>query len=273
VFSNGTSDIWIVNADGSGLRRLTRNPANDFDPALSLDGSQIAFRSERDGNNEVYVMRADGSDQHDVSRDATDDWGPTWSPDGRVLWNCARGLITGFRACVADADGGAAGRVPIHRYVEYMAWSPDGSRIAFMSQEKGAFGDDPDYNVYVANADGTGLRRLTTTQGSDGFPSWSPDGTMIAFTSTRDDCGNSTSPGCLTTGDIGPFHTLYLMNADGSDQHRVTDRFAQFVDWSPDGRYLVFSPGLNIIRPDGTGLVTLHPPGVGEVEFADWGVS
>src|SRR6266705_1947777 len=123
VFSNGTSDIWIVNADGSDLRRLTRNPANDFDPALSLDGSQIAFRSERDGNNEVYVMRADGSDQHDVSRDATDDWGPTWSPDGRVLWNCARGLITGFRACVADADGGAAGRVPIHRYVEYMAWS------------------------------------------------------------------------------------------------------------------------------------------------------
>jgi Tol biopolymer transport system component len=272
VFSNGTSDIWIVNADGSGLRRLTRNPANDFDPTLSPDGTQIAFRSERDGNNEIYVMRSDGSNQHDVSSDATDDWGPTWSPDGRVLWNCARGLITGFRACVADADGGATGRVHIHRYVEYMAWSPDGSMIAFMSQEHDAFGDDPNYNVYVANADGTGLRRLTTTQGSDGFPSWSPDGRMIAFTSTRDDCGNSNAPDCKTTGDIGPYHTLYLMNAAGSGgQRRVTDVFAQFVDWSPDGRYLVFSPGLNIIRPDGTGLVTLHPPGVGEVEFADWG--
>jgi Tol biopolymer transport system component len=271
VFSNGTSDIWIVNADGSGLQRLTRNPANDFDPTLSPDGSQIAFRSERDGNNEIYVMRADGSGQHDLSQDPADDWGPTWSPHGRVLWNCARGLIRGFKACVADAAGGPVSVIPIHRYVEYMAWSPDGSRIAFMSQERNASGSDPNYNVYVANADGTNVRRLTSTQGQDGFPSWSPDGTMITFTSTRDDCGNSDAPDCKTTGDIGPYHTLYLMNADGSDQRRLSDRFAQFVDWSPDGSYLVFSPGLNITRPDGTGLVTLHPPGVGEVEFADWG--
>ncbi|HEY3210808.1 MAG TPA: hypothetical protein VGL18_13655 [Actinomycetota bacterium] len=272
TFSNGTDDIWVVNADGSGLQRLTTNPANDFDPAWSPDGSKIAFRSERDGNNEVYVMEADGSRQRDVSRHRADDWGPTWSPDGRVLWNCARGLGIGFRACVRNPDGSRLNVLPADIYVEYQAWSPDGTRIAFMSQEPGASGNDPDYNIYVMNADGTGIRRLTETPGSDGFPSWSLDGSKIAFSSTRDDCANSDRADCRTTGDIGPFHSLYVMNADGSDQHRLTDRFAQFVDWSPDGSYLVFAPGLNIIRPDGSGLTSLHV-GVAEPEFPDWTAS
>jgi Tol biopolymer transport system component len=61
------------------------------------------------------------------------------------------------------------------------------------------------------------------------------------------------------------------MNADGSDQHRLSPRFGQFVDWSPDGRYLVFSPGLNVIRPDGTGLAEIPVSVGGDLEFADWG--
>jgi len=268
-FSSSTDDVWVVNADGSGLRRLTTNPANDFDPAWSPDGRKVAFRSERDGNNEVYVMNADGSRQHDVSRHPTDDWGPTWSPDGRVLWNCARELHTGFRPCVVDAAGTALHTIPADIYVEYQAWSPDGTKIAFMSQEPGASGNDPDYNIYAMNADGTGITRLTDNPSDDGFPSWSPDGTQIAFASTRDDCSNSDRADCLSTGGIGPFFALYVMDADGSHQHRVTDKFAQFVDWSPDGDYLVFAPGLNFIRPNGSGLTALHVR-AGEPEFPDW---
>src|SRR6266545_4825806 len=54
AFSNVTEDIWVINADGSGLHQLTSNPAHDFDPAWSPDGRKLAFRSERDGNNEIY---------------------------------------------------------------------------------------------------------------------------------------------------------------------------------------------------------------------------
>lgn len=270
AFSNDTEDIWVVNADGSGLRRLTTHPAHDFDPAWSPDGTQLAFRSKRDGNNEVYVMNADGSRQRNVSRDPADDWGPTWSPRGTVLWNCARSSTGSLRPCISNSDGTRPGSIPVDIFFEYPAWSPDGNRIAFMSMEPGARGNDPEYNVYVMNADGTGLKQLTDSPGQDGYPAWSPDGSRIAFSSTRDDCGNSTATDCKTTGDIGPFHTLYVMNADGSNQRRLTDTFGQFMDWSPDGRYLVFSPGLNVIRSDGSGLLSLDVAVSGPV-FPDWG--
>jgi TolB protein len=139
-----------------------------------------------------------------------------------------------------------------------------------MSQEAGASGNDPNYDIFVVNVDGSDLTQLTDTPGEDGFPSWSPDGSKIAFSSTRDDCSNSDAADCRTTGDIGPYDTVYVMNADGSDQRRLTLQFGMFVDWSPDGQYLVFSPGLNVIRPGGTGLARI-PGVVGEIQFADWG--
>jgi Tol biopolymer transport system component len=272
TFSSGTDDVWVVNANGSGLKRLTTNQHDDFDPAWSPDGRRIAFRSMRDGNNEVYVMNADGSRQHDVSDDPADDWGPAWTSNGKVLWNCARDLGFGFHGCTANPDGSGLHVIPNDVYVEYPSGSPDGTRIAFMSQQPGAHGKDPNYDIFVMNVDGSGLRQLTDAPGEDGFPSWSPDGRKIAYSTTRDDCSNSTSPDCRVTGDIGPYQTIYVMNADGSEQHRLSLQLGQFVDWSPDGQYLVFSPGLEVIRSDGTGLASIPITGTGsDAQFADWG--
>ena len=277
VFSAGSphaEDVYVVNADGSGFHRLTTDPHADFDPAMSPDGKQIAYRhqDEMDSSTEVFVMNSDGSGSHNVSHQAEADWGPNWSPDGRrVIWNCQRDLDFGFQACVANADGTGLKVIRPEAWVEYPAWSPDGTQIAFMGQETGARGDDPNYDIFVMNADGTSVKRLTKAPGSDGWPAWSRDGTRITFSSTRNDCRNSDATDCRSSGDIGPFHELWVMNADGSDQHRLSTSFGQFSSWSPDGSSVVFSPGLNVIRPDGTGLVTLRPPGVGEVEFADWG--
>jgi TolB protein len=279
VFSTGpphAEDVYLIDADGSGLRRLTADPHADFDPALSPDGKQIAYRHQdgEDSSTEVFVMNGDGSGAHNVSHQKEADWGPSWSPDGkRVLWNCQRDLTVGFQACVANPDGSALKTIRPQAWVEYPAWSPDGTKIAFMGQEAGASGDDPNYDIFVMNADGSGVRPLTDAPGSDGWPAWSPDGTRIAFSTTRNDCGNSDAPDCRSSGDIGPFHELWVMNADGSDQHRLSASFGQFSSWSPDGSFIVFSPGLTVIRPDGTGQASIQVTGVGgEIEFANWGV-
>ena len=76
----GNSDVYVMNADGSGQRRLTRAPRGDVVPAWSPDGRKIAFVSKRDGNPEIYVMNSDGSGQRNLTRNATVDRLVAWSP-------------------------------------------------------------------------------------------------------------------------------------------------------------------------------------------------
>ncbi len=91
TFSDETY-VYVVKANGSGHKRLTRGAARDFDPGWSPDGRRIVFRSERDGSSQIYVMNADGTGQRNISKTREDNWGPAWSPDGAWIafnspWN------------------------------------------------------------------------------------------------------------------------------------------------------------------------------------------
>jgi len=271
VLSDETNDIWSMRADGTHVRRLTSSPVMEFDPTWSPDGSRIAYRHwPHDGMSRIFVMKADGSDQRNLTR--KDSWGPDWSPDGRrIVFNSVGGTgaldVYGY----VVAPGGSGLRRISRHYVEYPAWSPDGSRIAFMAPEPGATGSNPDYNIFVMDADGSHVRRLTTAPGEDGWPAWSPDGMRIVFSSARDDCSISHAPDCRTTGDMGPWEDAWIMNADGSDERRLTSEFAQFFAWSPDGSAILVTGGQPfLIRPDGTGQTPFPVEGVTHPLFPDW---
>ena len=90
------SEIYVMNADGSGTRRLTHNVGYDGEPAWSPDGRKIAFQSHRrfgGSKPEIYVMNADGSGKRNLTRNPANDGSPSWSPDGRRI------------AFVSDRDG------------------------------------------------------------------------------------------------------------------------------------------------------------------------
>src|SRR5262245_37167759 len=79
----GNPEVYVMNADGSGVQRLTRNPSFDFSPAWSPDGEKVAWARNRfrpDG--QIHVMNVDGSDEHLLAPSPADDESPSWSPDG-----------------------------------------------------------------------------------------------------------------------------------------------------------------------------------------------
>ena len=250
--------------DGQKKTRLTDHDVVAwYAPSWSLDGSRLAFVSDRDGNNEIYVMDANGQNQTRLTDNDYWDGSPSWFPDGSRLAFMSNRDGNG-EIYVMDSDGQNQTRLTDNDGWDWFpSWSLDGSRLAFVSDRDGnseiyvmdsdgqnqtrltdndyrddspswfpdgsrlAFVSDRDGNseIYVMDSDGQNQTRLTDNDGWDLVPSWSPDGSRLAFVSDRD--GNS---------------EIYVMDADGQNQTRLTQNFAEdlFPSWSPDGSRLAF---------------------------------
>lgn len=177
-YRSGGSDIYVVNADGSGLRNLSPNdfPAATFEssPAWSPDGTRIAFSSDRDGFRTIWSMRADGSDMVQLTRDidARDDE-PSWSPEGqRIAFRrmSAQGGVTTSDLAVMNADGSNVVRLVQDGDDLSPSWSPDGQRIAFISDRAGN-----DYRLFTMRPGGGEVTELAggTAYGRHvAYPRW-----------------------------------------------------------------------------------------------------
>lgn len=246
AFSISTSNIYTVNADGSGLRQLTHDPADEFDPSWSPDGKRIAFRHEENGNAEIWAMNADGSAQENLTHDPAADWSPAWSPDGRrIAFASDRGGSADI--WVMNADGSDPVQVTTDPAIdEYPSWSPDGMWLAFNSDRTGR------EEIWIALVDGSEQRQLTQTGGS--LPAWSPVGTWIAFQSPS------------------PNNDVFLIDTRGSSLFRVTRGGGYFPVWSPDGSRLLYGTGAGLatVLPDGSRSRAVPIDLSGEKALPDW---
>ena len=231
-------NVWTIGADGTGARLLLRRA---YAPAWSPDGSRLAFVSSRSGDEEIYVALADGSGVKRLTRLRGPDLSPAWSSDGKRLTWSSRGEIW-----TMSASGAAKRRLVRKMQAWHQHHTPawHGARIVYASNRVSDFNTE----LFAVPA-----RRLTFTRGSDGvlgddsMPDFTPDGRRIVFTSNRDRQGE-----------------IYVMNANGSGQRRLTRRAGD--DWapdvSPDGARIAFTqlPGtIWTMSVDGTGLRRLTP--------------
>jgi Tol biopolymer transport system component len=242
------ADIYMVNLDGTGLVRLTHDPAADFDPSWSPDGRQIAYRHEDEKSGQIYVMNADGSDERNLTKRRGLDYSPAWSPDGKKI---AFGSVRGGRAAIWVMGTDGSGRKRLNKvYGEYPAWSPDGRKIAFDHLTS-----SNNWDIWVMNADGSHARPLIATKWSEQGPAWSPDGKTIAYQSDRGAPSN--------------YARIWLARSDGSGRHLLARRIGERPTWSKRGGYVLSTATrIDVVRRDGSGLRSVQVPG--EPFLADW---
>jgi TolB protein len=166
--------IYAINADGSGERRIVETETRTNHPDWHPDGTRLSFDTELNLEGDIYVVGADGSDPQLLIEDGF--WAD-WSPDGTQIV-FASNRDGNVELYVADADGRNQRRLTHNTRLDFFpVWSPDGRRIAFATREQ--------KQIYVVSADGRHEQQVTD-QGLSEDPDWSPDGSAIVFQSSRD---------------------------------------------------------------------------------------
>jgi Tol biopolymer transport system component len=258
--SGSGTQIYVMDADGRGLRQLTDQPTDSREPVWSPNGRQLAYTfdvSFSDQDNEIYVLNLDSNQTRNLTQNPANDYNPRWSPDGRqiVFLSNRDHLNPGIFApevYVMNTDGSDVRRLTHGTNESALfspAWSPDSRMLSFAQG----------YHASEISL----IRVVDSRTGQEAFPEsvhgvgtqavWSPDGAFIAY-----------------AWDSG----IYVARADGTERPLLLTRVGNlFPEWSPDGRQIAFvsqqnsEMGLFVVSADGRNLRRLTDIGTA---FPSW---
>jgi TolB protein len=220
----GHKEIWSMDPDGSNQKELTSFKSISIMPAISPDGSKLAFTSFASGNPGIFILSTEtGRRLPFYNQRASLNATPDFTPDGKQILYASS--ASGYaQIYAANLDGSNLRRISSSRAIEVEPkLNPKtGTDIVFVSGRTGP------QQIFRMNFDGTGVERLTNGEGEASNPSWNPNGEMIAFSWTR---GFATGNFNVFLMDVASRQYSQLTHGEGRNEN---------PSWAPDGRHLVF---------------------------------
>ncbi len=250
----GHKEIWVMDPDGKNQKQITHYNSTSIEPAVSPDGTKIAFTSYAHFNPGIFVFSVDPvRDLRFYNQGASVNSSPSFTPDGKqIVYSSSAGRCC--RIFIANLDG--TGFRPVSSLssidTEPKVNPKTGRDIVFTSGRSGP------QQVYEMTIDGGNIQRLTDGTGEAGNPAWHPDGQRIAYAWTRGYAAGAWNVFIL---DIASRQYTQLTHGEGRNEHPC---------WAPDGKHLVFAstrggrPQIYTMLADGTQVKALTTAGHNE---------
>ena len=218
--SKDVKEIWMMDYDGQNQEQITNLKTLSLTPAISIDGTQIAFTTYQKNNPDIMILSLLSKGALSFMNRKGLNTTPTWSPDGTKI--AFTSSVTGDpEIYVGDVRGGSPKRLTYVRAVDIQpAWNPKtGAQIAFVSDRSG----HP--MIYMMDSEGANVTQLVQGGSQALDPSWSPNGRLLAFTWNQDGQYD------IYLMDVATKEIVQLTQGGGRNEH---------PSWAPDNRHIVF---------------------------------
>ena len=220
----GFKEIWVMDYDGTNQRQLTFYKSTTIQPAVSPDGSRLAFVTySKNTPRIVEISTATGREIRFYNQEASLNETPNFSPDGKEIYYSSTAAGHEAQIYAANLDGTNFRRIGVAKavQVEPKVNPKNGSEMVFVQGPK-------NQQIFRMNIEGSNVERVTNGEGEASNPCWHPDGQHLLFAWTR---GYAT----------GNFN-VFLMNASTHEYDQLTSNAGRNENptWAPDGRHLVF---------------------------------
>jgi|GEM_PF-1187452 len=226
---DGDYDIYVMNPDGSDMKNITANDANDYAPKWSTDSKKICYQSDRSGNSEIYIIKADGTEDFKVTQSEAENYSPVWFPGGdKILYTSDEG--GSFDIYSIGTDGSGKKKLTDDEYFEEnLSFSPDGIKVLYAA----GLIDSTAYEIFTMDINTQKINKLTDSMSYSRMPLWAKCQGQGQYQNQDIIVFNS---------DMDGYSELYSMNSDGSGLKNMTvnDIEDYLLGLSPSGSIIFY---------------------------------